>query len=78
MLWFLVIGLIAGWLTKVFMKVQGVNMMSDLLIGVVGAVCGGWIFRLMGLAAYSFTGALLMAGVGAIALLVFVNVLKKT
>jgi uncharacterized membrane protein YeaQ/YmgE (transglycosylase-associated protein family) len=48
---FLVIGLVAGWLAGQIMKGSGFGLVGDLILGVVGAFIGGWLFSLLGLSA---------------------------
>lgn len=40
----IVIGLIAGWLAGLVMKGNGYGLVGDLLVGVLGAVVGAWLF----------------------------------
>jgi len=77
LLWFLVIGLVAGWVAWQFVKGGGSDMVVYLVVGVIGAFVGGLLFRLIGLAAGGLIGELLVATVGAIVLLVFVRAFKR-
>jgi uncharacterized membrane protein YeaQ/YmgE (transglycosylase-associated protein family) len=72
-LWFLLIGLAAGWLAGVIMKGGGFGLAGDLLVGVIGAFLGGFLFMAFGIAAYGLLGSLIMATVGAV---VFVALLR--
>lgn len=76
-LWFLLIGLAAGWLAGVIMKGGGYGLVGDLVIGVVGALLGGFLFRLLGIAAGGLLGALVTALVGAIVLIALLRVIKR-
>jgi uncharacterized membrane protein YeaQ/YmgE (transglycosylase-associated protein family) len=67
--WFLLIGLVAGWLASLITKREGKGIVSYLIIGVVGALLGGCLFRLLHLAAYGLLGELVIATVGAVILL---------
>ena len=67
--WFLVIGLVAGWLASLITKREGKGIISYLIIGVVGALLGGWLFRLLHLVAYGLIGELVIATAGAVILL---------
>ena len=70
MLWFLVIGIIAGWLAGNIMKGGGFGLIGDLVVGVVGSFIGGYLFGYLGLGnAYGTFGEIGMATVGAIVLL---------
>jgi uncharacterized membrane protein YeaQ/YmgE (transglycosylase-associated protein family) len=46
-LWWIVVGLIAGWLTGKIMG-GGKGVVGDIILGVAGALVGGWIMRLIG------------------------------
>jgi uncharacterized membrane protein YeaQ/YmgE (transglycosylase-associated protein family) len=67
--WFLLIGLVAGWLASLITKRKGKGIVSYLIIGVVGAFLGGFLFRLLHLVAYGLLGELVIATVGAVILL---------
>jgi uncharacterized membrane protein YeaQ/YmgE (transglycosylase-associated protein family) len=69
LIYFLLIGLAAGWLAGQFMKGRGFGLVGNLVVGVIGAVLGGFLFRLVGLAATGLLGSLICATVGAIVLL---------
>ena len=75
-LWFLLIGLIAGWLAAVLVKGRGFGVLGDILVGIIGAQLGGWIFSIIGLSAYGFMGSVIMSFVGAVALLTIIKMVK--
>lgn len=75
---FLLIGLLAGWIANRFMRGRSMGLLSNLLVGVVGAFVGGLLFRLIGLAAVGLIGKIIMATLGAVVLLYLVQTLKKT
>jgi len=75
--YFLIIGLIAGWLAGQIMKGKGFGLIGNLIVGVIGAILGGFIFGLLGIAANSLIGALIAALVGAIVLLWIIGLVKK-
>ncbi|MBV9609483.1 MAG: GlsB/YeaQ/YmgE family stress response membrane protein [Acidobacteria bacterium] len=47
-LWWIIVGLIAGWATGKIMRGSGYGPVMDIVIGIVGAVIGGWIMRSLG------------------------------
>jgi uncharacterized membrane protein YeaQ/YmgE (transglycosylase-associated protein family) len=47
-LWWIIVGLIAGWLTGKIMKGSGFGPVMDIVVGIVGAIIGGFIMRLLG------------------------------
>jgi uncharacterized membrane protein YeaQ/YmgE (transglycosylase-associated protein family) len=75
--WFLLIGLAAGWLASVIMGSGGYGILGDILVGVIGAILGGYIFRLLGIGAYGLLGTLITATVGAIVLIALLRVIKR-
>lgn len=75
--WFILIGICAGWLAGQIMKGGGFGLLGDLIVGVIGALLGGWLFGLMGIAAGGLLGALITATVGAIVLIALLRVIKR-
>lgn len=75
-LWFILIGLAAGWLAGQIMKSQ-FGLVGDLVVGVVGAVLGGFLFGLVGLQAGGLVGSLVTATVGAVVLIAILRAVKK-
>jgi uncharacterized membrane protein YeaQ/YmgE (transglycosylase-associated protein family) len=67
-LWWLLIGLIAGWLAGTVARGRGFGCVVDVILGLVGAVIGGWIFERLGIGVLGFWGSLAAATVGAIVL----------
>jgi len=47
-IWWLVVGLVAGWLTGKIMGGPGKGMLMDIIIGLIGALAGGFLMRLFG------------------------------
>lgn len=76
-LWFLIIGLVAGWLAGQVMKGKGFGLIGNLVVGVIGAVVGGFLLDLIGFHAYGLIGSLVTAFLGAVVLLWVVGILKK-
>jgi uncharacterized membrane protein YeaQ/YmgE (transglycosylase-associated protein family) len=77
LLWFLLIGLAAGWLAGQIMKKRSMGLVNNLIVGAIGALLGGFLFGLLGLSANTLLGSLIMAVVGAIVLLYLVSMIKK-
>ena len=76
LLWFILIGIAAGWLAGLIMKGGGFGLLGDLVVGVIGALLGGFLFRLIGLAAVGLVGRLVTATVGAIVLIALLRAIK--
>ena len=47
-LWWIIVGLIAGWATGKIMRGSGYGAIADILLGIAGALIGGWIMRAHG------------------------------
>jgi uncharacterized membrane protein YeaQ/YmgE (transglycosylase-associated protein family) len=77
LLLFLLIGVAAGWLAGQLMKGGGFGLVGDLIVGVLGALLGGFLFRVVGLTAVGLVGNLITATVGAIILLVLLRYVKS-
>ncbi len=69
MLWFLIIGIIAGWLAGNLTDGRGFGLVGNLIVGVIGSFVGGFLFSLLGLNAYGTIGEIITATIGAIVLL---------
>jgi uncharacterized membrane protein YeaQ/YmgE (transglycosylase-associated protein family) len=75
--WFLIIGIVAGWLAGKIMRGGGFGLIGDLVVGVIGALLGGFLFGLLGLSANGLVGSLVTATVGAIVLLFLIHLIKR-
>ncbi|HET9706231.1 MAG TPA: GlsB/YeaQ/YmgE family stress response membrane protein [Vicinamibacterales bacterium] len=78
LLWFLIVGIVAGWLAGVLVKGGGFGLVGDLIVGVIGAVLGGWLFSSMGASAGGgLLGSIVVATIGAVVLLFIVRLVKR-
>jgi len=76
--WFILIGLAAGWLAGQMMKGGGFGVLGDIVVGVIGALLGGFLFRTFGVSAGGgLLGSLIVATIGAIVLLFVLRLVKK-
>ena len=68
----IVLGLIAGFIASKIVNRAGEGFLLDLILGIVGAVVGGWLFRVFGMPGVTGFNAysLIVAVVGAVAFLV--------
>ena len=74
---FLAIGAVAGWLAGLILKGHGFGLLTNIGIGVLGALIGGWLFRSLDIHAGGLIGDIITATVGAIALIVVIRLLRK-
>jgi uncharacterized membrane protein YeaQ/YmgE (transglycosylase-associated protein family) len=76
----IVLGLVAGFIASKIVNRRGEGVLLDVILGVFGAVIGGWIFRAMGTA--GATGfnlrSLLVAVVGAVVLLLIGHAVRRS
>ncbi len=76
--WYILIGIAAGFLAGKVTKGDGFGLLLNLIIGIIGGVLGGWIFGLLGFQTTSILGNLISATAGSIVLLWLVGWLKKS
>ncbi len=78
LIWFLLIGLIAGWLAGKVMRGGGYGILGDMIIGVIGAFIGGWLFGLLGISIGGrLIGPIITAFVGAVVLLLILRAFRR-
>jgi len=71
----LLVGLIAGWLAGKLSRGRGYGCVTDVIVGVLGAFIGGWIFGKLGILGGGFIYSLAAATVGAVVLVGIVHLL---
>jgi uncharacterized membrane protein YeaQ/YmgE (transglycosylase-associated protein family) len=76
LIWFLLIGVITGWLAGKISRGAGFGLIGDLVVGVLGAVIGAWLFGLLGITTWGILGSLLVALCGALVLLWLVRLVR--
>ncbi|MEA2413391.1 MAG: hypothetical protein QOI58_48 [Thermoanaerobaculia bacterium] len=78
LIWFLIIGAIAGWLAGLVMKGRGFGLLGDIIVGIIGAFLGGWLFSKLGVSfGGGLAGSLIVAFLGAVILLFLVRLIKR-
>jgi uncharacterized membrane protein YeaQ/YmgE (transglycosylase-associated protein family) len=75
----IVLGLIAGFVASKIVNKQGEGFLLDIVLGIVGAVVGGWLFGLLGASGVSGVNlySLLVAVVGAIVVLFTYHLIRR-
>ncbi len=76
----LLVGLIAGWLTGKVMRGKGFGVIGDIIIGLLGAVIGNWIFtqlKIGRITTLALVDAILVAFIGAVVLVAVVRLLRR-
>jgi uncharacterized membrane protein YeaQ/YmgE (transglycosylase-associated protein family) len=78
LIWWIIVGLIAGWAAGKIMRGGGYGPAMDIVLGMVGAVVGGWIFNALGIyPGGGILGSIVVAIIGAIFLIWLSRLLKK-
>jgi uncharacterized membrane protein YeaQ/YmgE (transglycosylase-associated protein family) len=75
----IIIGLIAGWITGKLMKGSGFGVLMDLVVGIIGALIGGFISAHMGLGGVGQHGlimSIIIAVIGAVILTLIVRLIS--
>lgn len=77
-IWFILIGLIAGWLAGLLMKGGGFGLIGDIVIGIIGALIGGYVFGVMGISAGGgLLGSIVVATIGAVIFIFVLRLIKR-
>lgn len=76
-LWYLLIGLVAGWLANLIVKGGGSGLVVNLIVGLIGGLLGGWLVSLFGWIPMGTVGSLLTSVLGAIVLLLIVSLFTR-
>ena len=77
LLWFILIGLAAGFLAGAVMKGHGFGLLGNLIVGVIGALLGGFLLGLLGIYTAGVIGNLISAFIGAVVLLLLISFIKR-
>ncbi|HET8668782.1 MAG TPA: GlsB/YeaQ/YmgE family stress response membrane protein [Terriglobales bacterium] len=62
--WWIIVGLIAGWATGKIMRGSGYGVLADIVLGIVGAIIGGWIMRALGFSGQGGTIYTILVAIG--------------
>jgi uncharacterized membrane protein YeaQ/YmgE (transglycosylase-associated protein family) len=77
-IWFILIGLVAGWLAGQLMKGGGFGVIGDIIVGILGALIGGFLFRSFGVSSGGgLLGSIIVATIGAIVLIFLLRLIKR-
>lgn len=78
LLTWLIVGLVAGVLASLVMGGTGYGIIGDIIIGIVGAFVGGWVFSALGVASPlgGLAGTILVAFIGAVLLLFILRLIR--
>jgi uncharacterized membrane protein YeaQ/YmgE (transglycosylase-associated protein family) len=76
----LLLGLIAGWLAGKISRGRGFGCITDIVLGLIGGVLGGWLFTKLGIVSHadSFLYSLAAATVGAIIIVAIAHLFSSS
>lgn len=78
LIYWIIVGLIAGWLAGTVMKGGGYGVCADIVLGILGGVLGGWLFGLLGIwPGAGLIGSILVAFIGALILVAISRMLRR-
>jgi uncharacterized membrane protein YeaQ/YmgE (transglycosylase-associated protein family) len=64
----ILLGLLAGWLAGKLSRGRGFGCVTDIILGLIGSVVGGWVFTKLGIFGGGFLFSLAAATLGAVIL----------
>lgn len=76
-LWYLLIGLVAGWLASLVVKGRGSGFFVNIVVGIIGGLLGGWIVSLFGWYPIGTFSSLVASVIGAIVLLCILSLFSS-
>ena len=79
LIWWLIVGLIAGFLASIVMRGGGYGIVGDIVVGLIGAFIGGWLFSLLGVSSGgSLLGSIIVAFIGACILIFLLRAFSRS
>ena len=75
--WFVLVGLVAGWLAGKIVRGTGFGIIGDIIVGILGAFIAGWLFPRLGFhIGGGIVAEIIYAAIGAILLLLIVRLIR--
>lgn len=80
LLTWLIVGLVAGVLASLVMGGTGYGIVGDIVVGILGAFVGGWLFRQLGVTSPlgGLAGVIFVAFIGAVVLLFVIRLIRRS
>jgi uncharacterized membrane protein YeaQ/YmgE (transglycosylase-associated protein family) len=78
LIWYGLVGLVTGWLASVLVQGKGMGILPDMVVGILGAVIGGYLAPKLNIHVSGFWGALGLSVLGSVILLVGIRLLKPS
>jgi uncharacterized membrane protein YeaQ/YmgE (transglycosylase-associated protein family) len=78
LIYWILVGLVAGWLAGQVMKGGGYGAVVDIILGILGGIVGGWVFGMLGVwPGGGIIGSIIVAFIGAVILVWISRLLKR-
>lgn len=74
----IIVGLISGWAAGQLMKDGGYGMIGDIVVGLIGAMIGGFLLNFVVHGAVGFWGSVVVSVIGACILIMIVRILSRS
>ena len=79
LIWWIIVGLIAGFLASVVMRGGGYGIVGDIVAGIIGAFIGGWLFGVLGIhIGGGLLGSIIVAFIGACILIALLRAIGRS
>ena len=79
LIWWIIVGLIAGFLASVVMRGGGYGIVGDIIAGIIGAFIGGWLFGVLGIhVGGGLLGSIIVAFIGACILIALLRAISRS
>jgi uncharacterized membrane protein YeaQ/YmgE (transglycosylase-associated protein family) len=75
----LIVGLVAGWLAGKIMRGAGFGIIGDIIIGIIGAFIGSWLFAYLHIGPIGgfWINAIITSTIGAVVLLAIIGLFRR-
>jgi uncharacterized membrane protein YeaQ/YmgE (transglycosylase-associated protein family) len=77
-IWWLIVGLVAGFLASLVMRGGGYGIVGDIIVGLVGALIGGFLASLVGIGSSGIIGTIIIAFIGACILIAILRAVTRS
>ena len=79
LIWWIIVGLIAGFLASVVMRGGSYGIVGDIIAGIIGAFIGGWLFGVLGIhIGGGLLGSIIVAFIGACILIALLRAIGRS
>lgn len=72
-----IVGFVAGWLARYVMKTRKQGFVVDIVLGILGAIAGSFVFGILGFGAHGLLARIVVAFVGAVILIMIYRAVSK-